>query len=139
MQVTLCYLALPAPAGVAAASEFLPPARGAGEVGVLRRGHEAAPGRRRDDHSRRCPRAVDPDNSTRREASAAVPRENLLAHHDRLDCLLRSVSHRHERALDEALVGIANREDAPVLCRQELVEAVLCVVRVLLLVDEDVA
>ena len=44
-----------------------------------------------------------------------------------------------QRPLDQALVRVADREHVPVLAGEELQEPVLRVVRVLVLVDEDVA
>jgi hypothetical protein len=78
-------------------------------------------------------------DARRPEVTAAVGREHLVAGADVLDRALRPIAHRHERPLDEALRIVADHREVAVLGRQELQPAVLRVVRVLVLVDEDVA
>jgi hypothetical protein len=56
-----------------------------------------------------------------------------------LDRLRRAIGHRHKRPGDEALVRVAHGADVAVLLGEELQQAVLGVVGVLVLVDEDVA
>ena len=73
------------------------------------------------------------------EVAAAIGRQHFVPHPDGLDRLDRAVAHRDRRPLDEALVVVADDRDVAVLRAQELEPAVLGVVGVLVLVDEDPA
>src|SRR5215213_7315741 len=89
--------------------------------------------------SQRLLTTVRPGHTSRAEISAAVAGEDVVADLDGLDRLHGAVSHRDRRALDEALVVVADDGEVAVLGRQELEPAVLGVVGVLVLVDEDPA
>src|SRR5207244_6469966 len=78
-------------------------------------------------------------DACRPESPAAVTGEHLVSAANLLDRLLRAVGHRDQRSCDQALVRVADGADVAVLLGQELQEPVLRVVRVLVLVDEDVA
>src|SRR5437868_15239470 len=82
---------------------------------------------------------MDASYDRRSKRAAAVTRKDLVPHSNLLDWLLRSVSHRHKGGRDEALIRVADGADIPVLACQLSEQRVLRVVRVLVLVDEDVA
>ena len=73
------------------------------------------------------------------QVAAAVVGQHLVARLDVLDRLRGAVGHRDRRPGDQALVVVAHHAEVPVLLRQQLQPAVLGPVRVLVLVDEDVA
>src|SRR4029079_13102529 len=83
--------------------------------------------------------AVGARHARRAEVAAAVAREALVPHLDGLDRLDRAVAHRDRGPLDEALVVVADDREVAMLGGEELEPAVLGVVGVLVLVDEDPA
>ena len=108
------------------------------KVRVLSRGDERSTGRRRDGNAGPTTRPVNPDDSRASERATAVTRQDLVTDTDRLDWPRRTVDQRHERSFDKTLVRVAHAQDVSVLAAEELEQSVLGVVRVLVLVDEDV-
>ena len=84
-------------------------------------------------------RLVGPQDACGTHVAAAVAGQHLVADTHQLDWLDASVAHGHARALDKALVVVADDRDVAVLAGDQLEPAVLGVVGVLVLVDEDVA
>src|SRR5712691_2168681 len=109
------------------------------EMGVLwcRYDPSSAVGRDRDACS---PRGAVPTRDLRGpEPAASVTGQNLITDTNVLDRLLRSVRHRDESSRNHALIRIADGADVVMLLGEQLQQSVLRVVRVLVLVDEDVA
>ena len=78
----------------------------------------------------------------RPEIAGAVAGQHLVPHSHVLDRLRRAIGQRDRRACDEALIVVSDYRQVPVAvvaAGEELEEAVLGVVGVLVLVDEDVA
>ena len=111
----------------------------AGEVHVLGRGDQTAPCGGGDGYSRPGAGLVHPRHLRRPERATAEAGPHLLSHLHLLDRLRRAVGHRDLSAGDKALVRIADDADVLVLFGQDLEQPVLRVVRVLVLVHQDVA
>ena len=111
----------------------------AGEVRVLGRRDDLAAAARADADAVAAARREGVGDARRAHVAAAVAREHHVADADVLDRLGRAVGHRDRRPLDEALIVIPDHREVAVLAGQQLEQAVLGVVGVLVLVDEDVA
>ncbi len=106
------------------------------EVGVLRGAEEDSAAGGADQHaSTSLIRPVGPDDTGR----LTVGRQHLVAHLQKLYLTFGPVGHRHQRPLNQTLRVIAHDHQVPVLPGEQLEPAVLGVVGVLVLVDEDVA
>ena len=110
-----------------------------GEVGVLRGADELAAARGADADAEPRPSDMPARHPRRAEVAAAVAGQDLVSDLHVLDRLDRAVAHRHRRPLDEALIVVADNREVAVLGREQLEPAVLGVVGVLVLVDEDPA
>ncbi len=111
----------------------------AGEVRVLRRTDDPPARTRRDGDLGRAIGAVRAHHPRGTQVTGAVRGQHLVADPHLLDGLERPIGHRDRRALDEALRIVADDREVAVLGREQLEPAVLGRVRVLVLVDEDVA
>ena len=111
-----------------------------GEVGVLRRAQEPAAGARQDLDARI--RAGACTRVTRAGPKRPAPRQarHLVARRRSSSIgFVGPVGHRDRRPRDEALIVVADDHQVAVLGGEQLEPAVLGVVGVLVLVDEDVA
>jgi hypothetical protein len=111
----------------------------AGEMRVLGRRDDLAAAARADADAVGAARREGVGDARGAHVAAAVGREHHVVDADVLDRLGRSIRHRDRRALDEALIVVADHREVAVLAGQELEQAVLGVVGVLVLVDEHVA
>ena len=109
------------------------------EVDVLRGRHDGLAGRRRDRDPRSWGGHVRARHPCRPKDAAPVTRQNLVAGVHVLDRAGSAVGHCDQRPFHEALIGVPDGADVSVLRREQLEQTVLGVVRVLVLVDEDVA
>ena len=75
----------------------------------------------------------------RTEPPASVTGQDLVTDANVLDRFLCSVRHRDEGSGNHALIRIADGADVVMLLGEQLQQPILRVVRVLVLVDEDVA
>src|SRR5436190_1601389 len=106
---------------------------------VFRRRDDPTSTGHRDRDSRAPRRAVGPGDARRPEISTSVTGKHFVAGANLLDRLFRAVGHRDLSSGYQALIRVANGADVAVLFGQQLEQPVLRVVRVLVLVDEDVA
>ena len=106
---------------------------------VLGRRDQPAPGGHRNGNADVSSRAVNSNDSGRTEGSIPTARQHSISYDHCLDRPEAAIGHRHQRSLDQTLVRVSDGKHIPVLACEQLQQPVLRVVRVLVLVDEDVA
>src|SRR4029078_7783966 len=83
------------------------------------------------------PPSVGASDPRRSKVAVAEARKHFVSCANQIDRLQGAVGHGDQGSLDKALVVVLNRTDAPLRPREHLDPAVLELVRVLELVDED--